>query len=37
MVIFSAVAGSSCLAKRSLIVLFTMVWLTEVRSLSTFS
>ena len=32
-----AMAGNSCLAIRSLIVLLTMVCLMEVRSLSTFA
>ena len=30
-----AVAGNSCLTIRSLIVLLTICWLVEVRSLST--
>ena len=35
MVRFLVVAGNSCLALRSLIVFLTMLWLIEVRSLST--
>ena len=32
---FLAVAGNSCLARRSLIVFLTMFWLIRMRSLST--